>query len=173
MKNALKVLAFTTIPANYDEIAYWIARTLAHFPRRDSAKDGVVISDLSGVAVKKGVSLCAAVHVLESIWQEANEENPWFPVTGQILQDMVEKTKSYALQIDRLQNPKVALPPPQKPAEQPDKYGGRKWPDWTENERAAFLEEIRPYMPSIKRIMKNLYDVPENDQTCFTENESL
>lgn len=162
VQTALKVLAWTTIPATYDEAAYWVTRLLAHFPRRDAGKDGIVIADLSGAIVEKKISLVACCAVCDDAWREATDENPWMPPTGQLLKEMQERSESFARQYERLANPPAALPPPKKAEPPPPPYGGRKWPDFTEADKEKFWHDIKEYMPTLKAMMRRLYEVPDD-----------
>ncbi len=134
---------------------------IAHFPRRDSAKDAVIIADLSGVIVERELSLVAVCAVCEEIWQNATAENPWLPPSGQILNDIKLKSDSYAKQYERLANPKPALPPPPPKEEAPPPYGGRKWPEFTEEDKAQFWAELKPMLSGLKGIFRRLYEVPD------------
>lgn len=87
-QNVLRLLESIKIKATYKDAAYWIGRTLAHFPRRDSTKDGIVISDISGAIVDDGLGIMAVASVCEEAWRSSSNENPWFPPTGQLLKDM-------------------------------------------------------------------------------------
>jgi len=161
VQTALKILAWTTIPATYEEATFWITRLLAHYPRIEAAKGGVMLADLSAAIVEEGVSLVAVCAVCEETWRAATSDNPWMPPTGELLKEMKERTQSYLRQQERLANPKPALAPP-KPVERDSPYGGRKWPDFTEADRERFWGEMRDFMPSLQRILRNIYDVPED-----------
>lgn len=157
----MQTLAYCLIPATYDEASFWVTRMLSHFPRRDSQKDGIVIADLAGSMIDDGVSLMACYVTCESAWKGATTENPWMPPSGQILKDAKAQTESYQRQHERLANPKPALPKP-APVEKPDPYGGRKWTDFTEEDKQRFYGELRPMMLSIRRIYLRCFDAPEN-----------
>lgn len=161
VQNALKILAWTTIPATYEEATFWISRLLAHYPRIEAAKGGVMLADLSAAIVEEGVSLVAVCAVCEETWRAATSENPWMPPTGELLKEMKDRTKSYLRQQERLANPMPALAPP-KPVERVSPYGDRKWPDFTEADRERFWGEMRGMMPSLQKILRNIYDVPED-----------
>lgn len=160
-QNALKILAWTTIPATYEESTFWITRLLAHYPRIEAAKGGVMLADLSAAIVEEGVSLVAVCAICEETWRAATSENPWMPPTGELLKEMKERTKSYQRQQERLANPRPALPPP-KPVQRDVPYGGRHWPDFTEDDKERFWASLQGMSPNICGILRGIYEVPED-----------
>lgn len=182
IQNGLRLLAWANLTATYDELAYWVGRTLSHFNRRDTDKDGVIISDLSGAAVRRGVSLCAAAAVLEEIWIEAKEETgpdgtkypAKFPPAGEILRRMAEKTEFYALIHSRLDGyaSRPELPDDRRNdrtprrrnmtlAEKQDMYGGRLWHEWTGQEQAEMEIYLKTLEPPYRAIFRSMYKIPE------------
>lgn len=155
-------MAWTTIEAKYDECAYWIGRLLAHYPARETTKDGVIISDLASACVEEKASLLAVSSVCNDLWKKSTPEDPWLPPTGHILKEIVEKTEYWRNSTERLANPKKALPPPKPPEPKPDPYGGRKWTEFTEDDHLRFAKEYYKLMPSIRAMWKRLFDVPED-----------
>lgn len=156
------------IPATYEEATFWFSRLLAHYPRIEAAKGGVMLADLCAAIVEEGVSLVAVCAICEETWRAATSENPWMPPTGELLKEMKDRTKSYQRQMERLANPMPALAPP-KPVERDSPYGGRKWPDFTEADRERFWREMQGFMPSLKKILRNLYQVPDDVTDPTTE----
>lgn len=161
-RSAAKNLSWTTIPATYDEATYWIARALAHFPRRDATKDAIIISDLAGEISHHGYSLLAVAGVLEMIWKSATEEKPWWPVTGQILQDIAAKSAMYERMRDQLARNQIALPAPQKQEPKP-MFDGRKWPDLSEGEREVVhgLLDTTGWETTAGMTLRKIMGVPE------------
>lgn len=170
VRNALKLLAWTTIEAKYEECAYWIGRLLAHYPARETTKDGVIISDLASACVEEKASLLAVSSVCNELWKKSTPENPWLPPTGHILTEIVEKTKYWHSMIDRIANPKIALPAPATRKAPPDQHEGRKWAEFTEEDHKRFADQLNALMPSLRPMWRRLYDVPE-DVEFKTQNE--
>lgn len=159
---ALKILAWTTIEAKYDECTYWIARMLAHFPAREVTKDGVIIADIASACVEEKASLVAVAFVCDELWKQSTKENPWLPPSGEVLKAIKERTESYRNAIERFANPKVALPPPKAPEPPPDPYQGRKWEEFTDEDHERFAEQYHELMPTLRPIWRRLYEVPED-----------
>lgn len=141
VKNALNALAWTTIPATIDEAVYWLARLIAHFPRRDATKDAVVIADLAADMFDAEVSLIALVETCDDIRKSATAKNPWFPPSGEILSQAKENTKRYISARKRLEAPpRTALAPPAPKERQPAAWEGYTWDDMPGEARAALWE---------------------------------
>lgn len=160
---ALNALEYCLIPATYDEAVAWIIRMLAHFPRRDVDKDAVIASDLAGAAINEGATLMAIAYVCESAWRSSNRKRPWPPESGQFLDDVSDKTKSFKFQYDRLKNPKPALSAPKKEPK-PERFEGRKWPDLTEDERKTIAKEAQDWDRNLQQIWSRLWQVPDFEQ---------
>ena len=155
-------MAWTTIEAKYEECAYWIGRLLAHFPNRETTKDGIVIADLASACVEEKASLLAVSQICDETWKAATKENPWMPPTGDILDRIKEKTQYWHSMIDRIANPKVALAPPKPKEPPPDPYEGRKWAEFTEEDHERFADQLYALMPFLRPMWRRLYDVPED-----------
>jgi hypothetical protein len=94
-KNALPVLELALIPATYDDCTYWVGRLLAHFPRRDTAKDGIVLSDLGADLTEDGVSHAALISICDELRRESTDEKPFMPPSGEIILRANKRTDSY------------------------------------------------------------------------------
>ena len=79
-----QTLIFSMIPSPKEDIALWIGRLLAHFPRRDSTKDAIVLSDICRDLVGVGASAVAVCQVCEELRHESNSQNPFMPQAGEI-----------------------------------------------------------------------------------------
>ena len=165
-------MAWTTIEATYDEAAYWIARMLAHFPQREKTKDGIIIADIAGACVEEKTSLVAVSIVCEEFWRKSSKENPWLPPSGEILDEITDRTESYIRAIERLSKPKVALPPPKPKESPPDPFEGRKWPEFTEEDKTRFASDLYALMPGLRPMWRRLYDVPEDVEILNPNEES-
>lgn len=154
-------MAWTTIPATYDEAAYWIARLLAHYPRRDARKDGVVIADLCAAIVELRVCLVAVYAICDETWREATNENPWMPPSGQILADMQDRTARYRAALSVLTAP-PALPPASKP-EPKRPFDGRVWPDFTAQDKEDFWKIYGFATPAARATIVEILQVPASE----------
>ena len=101
--NALKMLDSISMTVTYEQATMWIAKLLAHFPRRDVTKDQIIVSDLAAELVNCDVSHGALAYVYKETWRNADNENPFFPPAGQILLECMEKDKSFALRYEVLE----------------------------------------------------------------------
>lgn len=121
-----QLLMKATIPTTFDNCAYWLGRLLAHFPRRDSSKDGVVISDISGELTGQRCSAVSVYEVCREFWQEATDENPFWPPSGEIINRIESRSDMYRNLFDRLVNSKVEIehkPEPLPNWEELDSFG--------------------------------------------------
>ena len=134
---------------------------LAHFPAREVTKDGVIIADISGACVEEKASLIAVSVVCEELWRASTKKNPWLPPSGEVLTAIKDRTESYRNAIERLANPKAALPAPKEPEPVPDAYGGRKWQDFTKEDHGLFAQQYYELMPQLRPLWRRLYEVPE------------
>lgn len=157
----LQLLEYAMIPATSKQSAFQFGKLLAHFPRRDVTKDAIIISDLSGAIVSENLSLIATARVCSNIWKEATNQNPFLPPTGQILRDIREQTERYRQQYERLKNPKLALPPPESKKPDPPKYGADSWSGMSEENRQMLISDLKSMMPTLRRILKKSYGVPD------------
>lgn len=160
VRNALQLLEYALIPTDYDSAAYWIGRLLAHFPRRDSTKDAIIVADLSGVIVDENLSVIAVAKACDEIWKSSSNENPWLPASGEILKRIQDQEESYQTMYRRLVNPLPVLPQPKPKEPEPKKYGADKWADMTEEARARFVNDQSSLWPSLRKIMYRVYDAP-------------
>jgi hypothetical protein len=86
VKSALPLLELSMIPATYEDCAYWIGRLLAHFPRRDTTKDGIVISDIASDLVEEEIPHTALIATCDELRRESTDDKPWMPPSGEIIQ---------------------------------------------------------------------------------------
>ncbi len=100
----LDVLKYLNITVTYEEAATWIARLLAHFPRREITKDAIIISDTAGDLVQADISLVAVVAVCDDIRRAANDEHPFPPLAGEVLKQAKAKMETYRLVKERFSN---------------------------------------------------------------------
>lgn len=135
---------------------------LAHFPGRETSKDGIIIADLASLCVESKASLIAVYVICEDTWKSATRENPWLPPTGEILKDIQRKTDHYRAAINRLSTPALPPPPPKAQQEQSDPYQGRKWAEFTEEDRTRFIDQHNSMMASIRPFWRRAFDVPED-----------
>jgi len=145
---------------------------LAHYPRIEASKAGVILSDLSGAIVKNQVSLIAVCAVCDEAWQEATPENPWPLPTGELLKRMLEKTQSYRFQLERLANPapQIAKKPP---SERVDPYEGRKWPEFTPDDQVRLWSEIKGMPYQLKNAIRRSFSVPDDIIEPGTEENTI
>lgn len=159
VKNALSVLAWATIPATIDEAVYWLTRLLAHFPRRDSNQDAVVISDLAADMFDAEVSLVALVATCDEVRKAATKKDPWLPPSGHVLKLATERTDSYRAAKRRLENPPRALPKPEEKPRDPQPWEGKIWDDMDEAVRSALWAFLEPLGVSIRQTYCRVIDV--------------
>lgn len=177
VQSALHALDLSLIPATYEQAGYWITRALAHFPRRDSSQDGVIISDLAGAIVSENVSLMAVYHVCDELWQQTSKDEPWFPATGHVLREMIDRTNIYRSQRDRLANPRPALPVRKRETirKQPDPNDpltpiyGKYWPTMDRLDRSVLIEEAKKHPKHLRALLFSLWKMPEETQAKFEE----
>lgn len=154
----------TEIRANHDELTYWIARLFAHFPQRDSEKDGIFISDITRRCLECRVSLMAVVAVYDEIWQETSRENVWIPPSGEILRRIIDKSKYYDMVRERVINPKKILPkskPIKRITKPNDPFNGKKWKDFTDDDKKKFIDDYFKLPKKIRSIFVMLYKSPD------------
>ena len=98
-KNALRVLGWTTYRADYDQAVYWITRLMAHYPRMDGSKAGIMTGDLARAVAENKISLMALTSVCQDTWQDTRDDNPWPPTSGGLLDRMKLRTRAYETMI--------------------------------------------------------------------------
>jgi len=101
--SALRMLDSISETVTYDQAAIWISKLLSHFPRRDSTKDQIIVSDLAAELVECGISHGSVAYVYKQTWINADNENPFFPPAGQIRMECLEKDRSFALTYEHLE----------------------------------------------------------------------
>ncbi len=146
---ALKTLAWATIPAQTDEAVFWLTRLLAHFPRRDSAQDAVVIGDLAADMVEANVALVALVATCDDIRKAATRKDPWFPPSGEVLKLAIERTKDYRAMEDRIRNPRQVLAAPTPQAAPVKPWDGIAWADMPHDVKGALWDYVKALGPGI------------------------
>lgn len=147
-------------------------RLLAHFPRRDSTKDGVVVSDISAAVENQGLSLIAVAQVYDDLWKESSADNPFLPPSGEILKRIVEQTKTYRWQYERLKNPPAALIEHKRPDMVPLPelpWEGKKWADLDDETREKYAVYVTTIPTAyLSRLYADFHDCPPFDCEEFT-----
>ena len=112
-QNALKVLAYTNLKMTKDEGLYHITRLLACFPRRDPAKDGIIVAELLSDMMGQGATVLALATVCRDIRQGATAGNPFMPEYGEILNRVKAMGEYYRAEIRRVMvnNPTRVMEP--------------------------------------------------------------
>lgn len=150
------------IKADHNEMIYWLGRLFLHFPQRNSEKDGVIISDISGACIERGVSLVAVAAIYKEIWEESTKENPWLPSSGEILNRIIAKTNYYRNLKQRIVNPIKPYPRIEKRYESQDIFCGRKWKDFTKEDHIIFSIRYYKLLSGIRPIWRIIYEIPDN-----------
>jgi len=114
-----------TIPATIDEAVHWITRLLAHFPRRDVAKDAVVVADLASDMIDAGVSIIAIKTTCDEIRKNATAKSPFMPPSGEILTMAKQRTETYRRYKYTLENPPVQIEAVKRASMVP--WEGKRW----------------------------------------------
>jgi hypothetical protein len=71
-----------------------IGRLLQHFPGRQTDRDAVIMSDVAADCVAEGVSENALRQACSDIRRNASKDNPFPPVSGEILRQAKARTEA-------------------------------------------------------------------------------
>lgn len=148
-----------------------LTRLMAHYPIYDAQQKAVVLGDVCAEVVTRGISLCAVVKVCHETWTENIEDAPRFPKSGQLLKGMTDRMgiwQEYYDSVTLATEPKRAIPAAKEQTESP--YGGRKWPDFTAEDKSRLAAELKPFPVRLQAIFRRLYDVP--DEIVFENGEA-
>jgi hypothetical protein len=137
---------------------------MAHFPRRDSSKDAVVASDIAAEVVAREIGLVAVYSVCKDVWQSATDEKPFIRPSGQIIGDMQEKNNLYKKWKDGAELLKIEAKQEKKEPEkrESDPFNGKKWDEFTDEEKQAFVDMYGGAFSTIQKIMIKAYSAPDS-----------
>lgn len=152
VKTALKALAWTTIPAKYEDAVTALTRLIAHFPRRDPSKDAVVVADIAADVVEADVSLVALMRVCKDIRKAATNDAPWFPPSGEVLKQAVDQTQTYQRMIERLTRPPAPAIEKKEPEPERLAWSGLDWEGMDDAIRAQLWGYLAPLSLSLREM---------------------
>lgn len=169
VQNALNALAWATVPATTDEAVYWLARLIAHFPRRDTTKDAIVVADIAADLVDAGVSLLALVGVCNDIRKGATAKAPWFPPSGEILQQCVERTRGYVRSRKALEAPRNATSGKSGPKTPDPAWVGKPWDGMSDEIKGQLVEFLAPMASQVRRAYCDTLPVDYDQVAAWAE----
>ena len=143
------------IPCSYELAAAALARCLCHFPRRDSTKDSVVVSDIAREIEDCEYILPAVLDALDEIWKASSDENPYMPPSGEVLALIKRRSDGMRSFVYSYEN---QMPPNQRAIEPTeDKPSIVQWGDMTDEQRSEYKAKLGGYADSIARIHAGLH----------------
>ena len=151
-----------------------VLRLLAHFPARQTTKDAIISSDLGGDLVAFKIGVGAFMAVCDDLRREATAENPWVPPSGEILNRAKRENERLQKHLTRLTDEQVkqlSAPARENKPKSPweiELAQGRKWPEWSEETRAAFIEHHWNWDRRVFGYCSAIYgiSVEDFDQEC-------
>lgn len=173
-QEAINLLKLLLMPASKADAVFWMVRLIGHFPRRDSSKDAVIISDICSLVEDDGISAAAVAYVCKDVLRRSTDDNPWMPPTGQLLLEMNERMKAwqgYQNALTSTKNEAVYLPIKPQEKTNPLKYGAEKWQDMSEQKRQLLLADHIEYSVQIRNIILKTYGVPDGMFDSFIKNK--
>lgn len=153
-KNALKILGLVLRPIEREEAVYWLGRMLAHFPRRDTDQDAIVLSDLSSDLVDEKIGIGAVVEGCKEIRQSGTDRRPFLPPSGEIMKRCRQRQAAFVRLKGILSSDTKALPSPKEREAsklEPPEWDGRKWEDLNREVRQKLWIFLGGLPPSTKQ----------------------
>ena len=137
----------------------FIGKYLAHFPRRDTTKDSIVIDDISHVLVRQKASLVAIAEITEQMWLESNSDKPFATPSGEICKKIMSRTRDFERQYIRFKRrPLAQLEKPKEKEKEPHK----NWDQMSGEEREAFKEHVRGFDKNLQPFLIRAVEAPED-----------